>query len=1574
MSVYDPPSPDPGYRGEPAISIFSASSTLNTPSSPPPPGDVAAYLAGITVQLDRQVKGAVYLKLLVKGREHLKLPYKYDCTPDTPVHWTLEPYFTLRQGAELVVQVRKRRRWPKNALLSEASLSHIELQNSLLLDGEKRHHPMRQNPSMILELVSDPTPLHTMLEVAADKAGEIRSVLDRLGKSRRFLDDLVRYGIAVGELDPVAKAVMACVGVVYHKLLEQDKCHKVIVNLAESMARTLGYIEDVEQFARINQLRKCIEEVRPLMQDTTDFIVAFINKSRMSHLFNSSVDHEKVNDLKKRFEIFQQQFDRGVAVQSGATIETLLDAISSRKDDVLLQELKPRGRESRSTIPECMRGTRLDVLSSIDDWVDDFKALNILWIRGFPGVGKSAIAGSLIQKLRAMNRLGSNFIFERAKSTTSTPNALWRSVAFDMSRLYPTVRKIVIERLEDEEVDVDSSNVKTIFRNLIEEPLLASYDIPIGRLPVVVIDALDECGGNRGQQSADREGLLSTLKRWARLPSKFKLIVTSRGEDDIERTLSPIAETLDLSSGTQVKGQASDDIHLFLKTRFAKITKGYPESLEPDWPGAEIIDELTNRAAGLFIWAKTLIGFVKEGDMALLYSRVLDNSFRLPSPSVLESFRAIAGAMVFARRPLTRSECIDILCVEPSMLDFIRRGLQSVLNKEDVLQFNHQSFVEFLLDTDKCPPPFHLLETPQHHNLTVKCLEIMKEKLHFDMCQLPTSHVRNHQINDLESRIQEYITTAVTYACRFWVDHLRAVPYEPDVFETVKGLLYEKLLYWFEVLSLINDMNSAAPLLTSVYEWCEPSQDGEFLSYLKDALKFIAAFGGVMSQSAPHIYLSALPFAPSRSRVAQRFLPQYPGTLKLQTGHLTNWPRILFVIEEHEKAVNCVAYSLDGKLIVSGSGDRTVCVWDAETGDLVSTPLAEGHASSVNSVAISADNRCVASGSDDWTVRLWDAESGDILAEPLKGHENVVASVAFSRSGRYVVSGSHDRTIRLWDLEEGGNITSSVFKGHTAGVTAVAFSGDDKYVVSGSFDRTVCVWDVETGEIVKGPFEGHTSWVNCVAFSPTDNNLVVSASDDETIQLWDLSVEEAIWDPWEAHTDSVTSVAFSSDGKRLVSGSHDETLRIWDVACGEAICGPFKGHTNGVTSVSFSFDGRRVMSGSRDETIRVWDAESRDESDEALSFTAHNDGVTSVRFTPDGRHIISGSDDETIRQWEADSGLETMKMTGHNSWIDTVAVSPDGKYVASASDDQTVCIWSLETGELARPPLEGHRHGVTSVYFFPDSRRVVSGSYDETIRIWDIETGKTILGPIEPHTSWITTVAVSSNGLLIASGSYDKTVKVMDVETGFTIVELKGHSGPVNCIAFSPDCAFLASASGDKSIRIWDMRSGELAYRPLEGHTNSVLCLSFSPDNQLLATGSVDKTIRIWDIRTGEVTLGPLEGHTAGIFSLSFSPDGTRLVSASEDETIRVWDVTSESVLSELANAGPIEFTDDSGLQSGWIAGPNSSLLFWVPPWNRSGLWWPRNTAVICNLPTRLDLSCFENGPSWRNCRDDSTR
>ncbi len=539
--------------------------------------------------------------------------------------------------------------------------------------------------------------------------------------------------------------------------------------------------------------------------------------------------------------------------------------------------------------------------------------------------------------------------------------------------------------------------------------------------------------------------------------------------------------------------------------------------------------------------------------------------------------------------------------------------------------------------------------------------------------------------------------------------------------------------------------------------------------------------------------------------------------------------------------VTSVAFSPDGKTLVSGSWDKTIRLWDAATGKPLGEPI-RGHEGSVSSVAFSPDGKTLASGSDDSTIRLWDAATGKPLGEPLRGHEESVSSVAFSPDGKTLASGSNDETIRLWDAATGKPLGEPL-RGHENFVGSVAFSPDGKTLASGSWDNTIRLWDAATGKPLGEPLRGQENIVHSVAFSP-DGKTIASGSNDETIRLWDAATGKPLGEPLRGHEVSVTRVAFSPDGKTLASGSWDSTIRLWDAATGKPLGEPLRGHERSVHSVAFS---------------------------------------------PDGKTIASGSDDSTIRLWDAATGKPLGEpLRGHQVPVLSVAFSPDGTTLASGSWDSTIRLWDAATGKPLGEPLRGHERSVTSVAFSPDGKTLASGSWDSTIRLWDAATGKPLGEPLRGHEGQVTSVAFSPDGKTIASGGADTTM--WDAATGKPLGEpLRGHQGLVLSVAFSPDGKTIASGSGDKTIRLWDAATGRPLGEPLGGHERNVSSVAFSPDGKTIASGSGDNTIRLWDAATGKPLGEPLRGHENGVDSVAFSPDGKTLASGSWDSTIRLW-------------------------------------------------------------------------------------
>ncbi|CAE6387023.1 unnamed protein product, partial [Rhizoctonia solani] len=285
----------------------------------------------------------------------------------------------------------------------------------------------------------------------------------------------------------------------------------------------------------------------------------------------------------------------------------------------------------------------------------------------------------------------------------------------------------------------------------------------------------------------------------------------------------------------------------------------------------------------------------------------------------------------------------------------------------------------------------------------------------------------------------------------------------------------------------------------------------------------------------------------------------------------------------------------------------------------------EGHTNTVTSVTYSPDGKSIASGSFDRTIRIWNAQSLSPIDKPLTGHSDIINSVSYSPLGNIIASGSSDKTIRLWDVNTRQQLGGPIEGDHW--FNSVAFSPDAKLVASGCggylFNPSaysVQLWNVQN-MTAANPFKGHTNSVNSVQFSP-DGTRVVSGSDDNTIRVWDVGHGTTFVGPLKGHTESVSSVSVSPDGSQIVSCSNDKTIRLWDTRSGRTIGNPYEDHTNWVRSVTFSPCGTYVASGGDDKIVRVWDIRT---GRQVQLYEEHTSTVYSVAFSPCGQYIASGS-------------------------------------------------------------------------------------------------------------------------------------------------------------------------------------------------------------------------------------------------------------------------------------------------------------------------------------------------------------
>ncbi|PCD20317.1 hypothetical protein AU210_016184 [Fusarium oxysporum f. sp. radicis-cucumerinum] len=987
--------------------------------------------------------------------------------------------------------------------------------------------------------------------------------------------------------------------------------------------------------------------------------------------------------------------------------------------------------------PICLPNTREELLKEIERWIDDRKSKTVYWLNGMAGTGKSTIARTIAHARSKRGDLGASFFFKRGEIDRGNLNKFMSTLAYQLALNIPGAA-FFIKKALDANPGIVGKTVKEQFEKLIQEPLSeAAATATAPSSVVMVIDALDEC-----DQEADIRLLINVFSQAKTLRPHLRVFLTSRPELPIRLGFSDVQGAYQDVVLHEIPAQIVEhDIIVFLNDEFKKIrydfnmTVGDERKLPPDWPGRPTVQSLAQMAVPLFIFAATVCRFVgdrKRDSPPIQLRKVLDYESkghisqldRTYGPvlhslitdiaendktQIVKDFKIIVGSIVMLANPLSVWALSQLLEVDPDVVDSRLDTLHSVLSipptRKAPVRLLHLSFRDYLLANES---EFHVDEVYTHQTLVKHCLRVMRGGLRENICSLSFPGTRRPTIGN--SELDEHIPPQLQYACLNWAyHHMEGGPKSNDNNE-VHDFLTIHFLHWMEALSLMGRVKECLDLLRSLARWLKRQEDWSLSIFVADAVRFLQANFSAIAEAPLQIY-SCLVFTPSKSVMRKTFEHAFPKWISNLPKVQESWDACLLILEGHGDFVNSVVFSHDSKKVASASDDKTIRIWNADTGECEQVLV--GHNYSVSSVVFSHDSKKIASASWDKTVRIWNDEMGK-CEQVLVGHSNYVNSVVFSHDSKKVASASDDKTIRIWNADTGE--CEQVLVGHSKGINSVVFSHNSTKLASASNDETLRIWNAETGECER-VLEGHSDWVRSGVFSHNSMKLA-SASNDETIRIWNAEVgkcERVL----ESHSSYINSVVFSHDSKKLVSASSDKMVRTWNADTGECQR-VLEGHSEGVNSVVFSHDSKKLASASYDKTIRIWNANTG-ECEQVL--VGHSKGINSVVFSHNSMKLASASNDGTLRIWNAETGECERVLEGHSSWVISVVLSPDSKKVASACLETTIRIWNAETGECERV-LEGHSSWVTSVVFSHNSTRVASASPDKTIRIWNAETGE----------------------------------------------------------------------------------------------------------------------------------------------------------------------------------------------------------------------------------------------------------
>jgi len=568
------------------------------------------------------------------------------------------------------------------------------------------------------------------------------------------------------------------------------------------------------------------------------------------------------------------------------------------------------------------------------------------------------------------------------------------------------------------------------------------------------------------------------------------------------------------------------------------------------------------------------------------------------------------------------------------------------------------------------------------------------------------------------------------------------------------------------------------------------------VQFLRDAVSFVETSYSAIEQTPPHIYLSALPFAPKDSLIYQGF------------SHL---------------CTNVVSVETTG---INRHG-----------GNLVMTLI--GHESKVTSVVYSTDSLFLASGSKDGSIRFWDTRTGEEALSPMRSGDSEITSIAFSPDGKLIASGTKAGHVHIWDTLNGQLL--AVLKGHTDYVEVVAFHPDGNILASGSRDMTVRQWDVHTREPKDVAFADPESWVISLAFASDASAVAVGFGAAQEVRVWSADFEGGIISVIKTGGWPDT-LAFSSDSRCLFTPGLNG-MTSWNWRSGEKLSTPAPALAK---TISYSADGLYIASISDSYNICIRNAQLL--QDLAQNLHAHNGGVNAVALSIDGCTIASASEDGTVGLWNAQSGETVLPpLLGHGGAVNLVVISPDGRQVVSASADRTIRIWDIETGAPVGEPLGGHEGGTNALAFSPDGAWLASASSDKSVRFWQISTEGSSTEALKslPADQELHSLAYSPYGTLITAADSIGDIWVWSTTQGEGQPrKLIGPPSRIRSVTFTPDGNFILSVV-DSRIQAWNARvhADEVAWE-LQGHSG-VSTVQVSLSGQHIVSGAED-TFGTW--------------------------------------------------------------------------------------------------------------------------------
>ncbi|KAK1813872.1 hypothetical protein LTR12_011704, partial [Friedmanniomyces endolithicus] len=868
--------------------------------------------------------------------------------------------------------------------------------------------------------------------------------------------------------------------------LASDNFRRSLVNLYAHILRFLGCAIRIQQ-------KSAVSRTAQALWDTSD-LTRF--EERCDTLCSRAGEEARICDSGESLRIQLQEIDKIHGslsrLQDKADLAKLITAAGATYDS-----------SAEGELPRCLPGTRIELLKLINDWATDPAGQRMFWLCGVAGTGKSTIARTVAESLHEDGLLGASFFFKRGRGDRSHATLLFPTIARQLADLFPEVGHTVASALDEDSLLCDK-HLQPQFEKLLLQPLQQASRPSIRTASVViVIDALDECENDQNIMTILR--LLSKIEVITSI--RLRIFVSSRPElpmvlgfrKEVRGDLHHDVRLEDVEQTTIER-----DIRIFYELQFSQIKEDnllYDDKISAEWPGKSTIASLVDRAKPLFIVAFTVSRYIAEADPTGRLDKMLRQDSNEPLTGlkgtylpILEQvvavgdasqrnirtaeFQHVVGSVILLSNPLSTTALSSLLAISRPEVVRVLQPLSSVLNiprtadgrihPTTPITLFHLSFRDFLLDASlKDENKFWVDASKMHGILGTQCVRLLDSgTLREDICAINNPGIRRAEV--AKSTVHGSLPDAVAYACRYWVQHVVDSGEHVTDDGAVHPFLQNHLLHWMEALSWLGRASDIIHGLRALRSVTNAESGTQLLSLLDDAIRFALSSRYIIDHAPLQTYVSALLFAPSQSIVRRMFAGGLRKYFKIMPRVPERWGAEMQKLEGHNSWLSSLAFSPDGKTLMSGSEDCTV-IWDVATGEEMQK---YEHETSVNHVAFSQDCDTLALISGD-SIVIRDAATGEMILK-LIGYYGEVTATVFSPDSKTILSTSKDNTLRLWDVATGKEMQKQELALPVEEKT-LAFSFDNKTIAYGS-GECIIIQEAATG-VEKQKLVGHTNMI-----------------------------------------------------------------------------------------------------------------------------------------------------------------------------------------------------------------------------------------------------------------------------------------------------------------------------------------------------------------------------------------------------------------------------------------------------------------------------------------------------------------